>query len=564
MDLTLIENELGVLEINETQSSLSLSVETSTSVEVPAIAPATVIEVMAGLKGDPGTGGTGGTGTSDHGSLTGLLDDDHPQYLNSTRGDGRYYTQTQLNTALAGKSSINHTHEITAITNFTESVQEVIATTIVAGANISVSYNDVANTFTINSTAIDSGTDTEIVRDTIAGALIAGSGVQITVNDASDTITIASTAVLPTRSITAGTGLVGGGDLSANRTFSVDFGTTGTTVAVGNHTHDDRYYTEAEVDSLIALRAIDTSVLHLAGTETITGSKTFNADLTLADARNIVVNATTGTKIGTATTQKLGFFNATPVVQQGATTDLGTTLSNLGLRAAGTAYPITTSGAVSMSGTVSLGALTLTSSLRTTYLSLSANTTLGAHHKVMVNATAAAITITLPTAASVAGREYVVTKSDASANAVSVATTSAQTINGAAAPYAITTQWQTVTFVSDGANWYTSAINEKAVPSPVHTHAISDITNLTTELSGKASLEHQHAASEISSGQLDVQRIYGGAFLVVDKAEALYGAAGSWPASRPSVPTYVKVFWMGDTDPGALAASRDIWYQTTA
>lgn len=37
--------------------------------------------------------------------------------------------------------------------------------------------------------------------------------------------------------------------------------------------------------------------------------------LTLGDAYNIVVNTTTGTKIGTGTTQKLGFWNATPVVQ---------------------------------------------------------------------------------------------------------------------------------------------------------------------------------------------------------------------------------------------------------
>lgn len=42
--------------------------------------------------------------------------------------------------------------------------------------------------------------------------------------------------------------------------------------------------------------------------------------LTLKDAFNIVLNATTGTKIGTATTQKLGFFNAAPVVQPSAYT----------------------------------------------------------------------------------------------------------------------------------------------------------------------------------------------------------------------------------------------------
>jgi hypothetical protein len=40
--------------------------------------------------------------------------------------------------------------------------------------------------------------------------------------------------------------------------------------------------------------------------------------LHLADAGNITVGTTTGTKIGTATTQKLGFYNATPVVQPAA------------------------------------------------------------------------------------------------------------------------------------------------------------------------------------------------------------------------------------------------------
>jgi hypothetical protein len=37
--------------------------------------------------------------------------------------------------------------------------------------------------------------------------------------------------------------------------------------------------------------------------------------LTLSDAVNLAFNTTTGTKIGTATTQKLSFWNATPVVQ---------------------------------------------------------------------------------------------------------------------------------------------------------------------------------------------------------------------------------------------------------
>ena len=47
-------------------------------------------------------------------------------------------------------------------------------------------------------------------------------------------------------------------------------------------------------------------------------------NLTMGDGINIILNATTGTRFGTATNQRLGFYNATPVVQQ---TD-GATLTN--------------------------------------------------------------------------------------------------------------------------------------------------------------------------------------------------------------------------------------------
>ena len=50
--------------------------------------------------------------------------------------------------------------------------------------------------------------------------------------------------------------------------------------------------------------------------------------ITLGDAVDIVFNTTTGTKIGTATTQKLAFFNATPVVQQSAIANITTTASS--------------------------------------------------------------------------------------------------------------------------------------------------------------------------------------------------------------------------------------------
>ena len=40
------------------------------------------------------------SGSVDHGILAGLSDDDHPQYFNTTRGDDRYYTETEIDYTL--------------------------------------------------------------------------------------------------------------------------------------------------------------------------------------------------------------------------------------------------------------------------------------------------------------------------------------------------------------------------------------------------------------------------------------------------------------------------------
>jgi hypothetical protein len=62
------------------------------------------------------------------------------------------------------------------------------------------------------------------------------------------------------------------------------------------------------------------------------GTSSPSSLLHLADAGNITVGTTTGTKIGTATTQKMGFYNATPVAQPTAVadaTDAATAISQL-------------------------------------------------------------------------------------------------------------------------------------------------------------------------------------------------------------------------------------------
>ncbi len=43
----------------------------------------------------------GGDGITDHGALTGLTNDDHPQYHNDARGDARYYQQSEVDASQA-------------------------------------------------------------------------------------------------------------------------------------------------------------------------------------------------------------------------------------------------------------------------------------------------------------------------------------------------------------------------------------------------------------------------------------------------------------------------------
>ena len=166
-----------------------------------------------------------------------------------------------------------------------------------------------------------------------------------------------------------------------------------------------------------------------ASNDTITGTKT------LADGVNVPLGITSGTQIGTAATQKLGFYGANPVPQPVATGDLITALSNVGLRAAGTAVPITTSGVVRFNGVRGSGVTVITTAVS---LSLTTST-----EYQLANAAAAAFTITMP-ATTTAGYIFTIKKIDTSANVVSVAATS---IDGAAT-YDLTTPNQFVTLIS--------------------------------------------------------------------------------------------------------------------
>ena len=64
----------------------------------------------------------------------------------------------------------------------------------------------------------------------------------------------------------------------------------------------------------------------------------------------------------------------------------------------------------------------------------------------------AAITITLPTAVGHNGRIFIITRVYG-AGYTTIATTSSQTISGLSSPLLLTSQWDSITVQSDGANW---------------------------------------------------------------------------------------------------------------
>jgi hypothetical protein len=113
-------------------------------------------------------------------------------------------------------------------------------------------------------------------------------------------------------------------------------------VAFGSHATAD--HVADILDAVEALSSVEAGVIDgvTAGTWAASKACTLDAsgDATLPDGCDLALNATTGTKIGTAVTQKLGFWNVTPVVQpasgdqadQGAMTTVG---SNTGTSAAG-------------------------------------------------------------------------------------------------------------------------------------------------------------------------------------------------------------------------------------
>lgn len=126
------------------------------------------------------TSGSAGTVSS----LSGLDTDDL-----SEGSSNLYYTNARFNSSLASANT-GSLSEGSNLYFTNERVDDRVNALLVAGTNITTSYNDAAGTYTINS----SGKTQEEIEDIVDGLLVAGTGITLTYNDAAGTLTVAGSA----------------------------------------------------------------------------------------------------------------------------------------------------------------------------------------------------------------------------------------------------------------------------------------------------------------------------------------------------------------------------------
>ena len=161
---------------------------------------------------------------------------------------------------------------------------------------------------------------------------------------------------------------------------------------------------------------------------------------TLGDGANFVFGTTTGSRLGTASTQKIAFFGATPIVQPANTSDLRTALVSLGLLGSGGSNPLNLNGGT-LTGAVQLPVTPISSSM--------ALSTLG----VFTISAPGNITITLPDAASNAGGLVIFKRTDSTSNTVTISRAGTDTIDGGTTNTSLSTQWAVLRLVAVSGQW---------------------------------------------------------------------------------------------------------------
>jgi hypothetical protein len=171
---------------------------------------------LASLQGTGGgtglpTGGTLGqllvknSGTNGDASWRALTKTDVGLANVDNTSDVNKPVSTAQNTAInAVKDRSTHTGTqlSSTISDFVEAAQDATAALLVAGANVTLTYNDTANTLTIASSGGTGGAFTgptdpvfvEGVQDVIGSSVVAGNGISVAYNDTANTFTVSASS----------------------------------------------------------------------------------------------------------------------------------------------------------------------------------------------------------------------------------------------------------------------------------------------------------------------------------------------------------------------------------
>jgi phage baseplate assembly protein gpV len=253
--------------------------------------------------------------------------------------EGSLTTDTLVFDAATGGNEIRITNNVADALSIECTGGDLMVFTTTASANrVTITpATTITGALTLNGGAVVSTGGVNMTGATGVNEIIvtnnANDGLSIKAAGSADLIAFNTTAtpsitVTPATTITGALTLNGGAVVSTGGVNMT--GATGVNeIIVTNNANDGLSIKAAGSADLIAFNTTATPSITVTPATTITGALTVNGGATLADNKNVAVGTSAGTIIATNNTQKIGFYGATPVVQQATIANATNNADNL-------------------------------------------------------------------------------------------------------------------------------------------------------------------------------------------------------------------------------------------